>query len=487
MNKKLLFFLLIPFLGFSQVQIGQDIDGSTGDWSGYSVSLSAGGDILAIGAPKNSNNGNVNGCVRVFQNLSGNWTQIGQDIKGTILKGGTGVDISLSSDGKIIVIGSPWNNDNNISLGNVKVYQNVTGNWTQIGQDIFGKTAGDQLGYSVAISADGSVIAAGAPYAMSKGGKYSGKISVYRNIYNTWTQIGSDIDDGEMEGEFSGWDVKLSSDGNVLAVGTLRNATSSNAKGKVRVYRNISGTWTKIGNDIIAENAYDTSSYISLSENGNIVAIGSRENNGNGNRSGHVRVYSYNSGNWTKIGQDIDGEAPGNTSGVVSLSADGNIVAIGAPENGGNGANSGHVRIYKNFSGTWLKIGNDIDGKIAGELSGFSVSISSSGDKVAIGAYTSKTNGVFSGTVRVYDISNLSSNDFVLQNFNIYPNPTSDILSIDLENSLVLEKVTLYNNLGQLVKTATESVIDVSYLAKGLYFVEVNTNQGKATKKVIVN
>lgn len=27
MSKKLFFFLLVPFLGFSQVQIGQDIDG----------------------------------------------------------------------------------------------------------------------------------------------------------------------------------------------------------------------------------------------------------------------------------------------------------------------------------------------------------------------------------------------------------------------------------------------------------------------------
>ncbi len=92
-----------------------------------------------------------------------------------------------------------------------------------------------------------------------------------------------------------------------------------------------------------------------------------------------------------------------------------------------------------------------------------------------------------SGTARVYDIKNLlSNNEFVQQNFNIYPNPTSDVLNISLENNLVLEHVTIYNNLGQVVKTATENVIDVSHLAKGLYFVEVTTNQGKATKKVVV-
>ncbi len=87
----------------------------------------------------------------------------------------------------------------------------------------------------------------------------------------------------------------------------------------------------------------------------------------------------------------------------------------------------------------------------------------------------------------MYDISGiLSNNNFVSQNFNLYPNPTSDILNISLENNLVLEQVTFYNNLGQVVKTANENIIDVSYLVKGLYFVEVTTNQGKATKKVVV-
>lgn len=89
--------------------------------------------------------------------------------------------------------------------------------------------------------------------------------------------------------------------------------------------------------------------------------------------------------------------------------------------------------------------------------------------------------------MRIFDISGILSNDkFVSQNFNIYPNPTSDVLNISLENNLVLQEATIYNNLGQVVKTATENVIDVSQLAKGLYFVEVTTDQGKATKKVVV-
>ncbi|GIS21538.1 MAG: hypothetical protein CM15mP122_0440 [Bacteroidota bacterium] len=49
---------------------------------------------------------------------------------------------------------------------------------------------------------------------------------------------------------------------------------------------------------------------------------------------------------WTKLGQDIDGEAASDISGRgVSLSSDGSRVAIGAIHNDGNGSNSGHVRV----------------------------------------------------------------------------------------------------------------------------------------------
>ena len=69
---------------------------------------------------------------------------------------------------------------------------------------------------------------------------------------------------------------------------------------------------------------------------------------GGGKNSGTVKVYEINSGSWEQIGSDIYGEINGdNSGGSVSLSNDGTIVAIGARLNDGNGADSGHVRIYK--------------------------------------------------------------------------------------------------------------------------------------------
>ena len=85
-----------------------------------------------------------------------------------------------------------------------------------------------------------------------------------------------------------------------------------------------------------------------MSAEGTRVAIGAPNNDENGNGSGHVRIYDWNGTAWTQLGADIDGEATLDQSGsTVAMSAGGTHVAIGAPNNDGNGATSGHVRIYE--------------------------------------------------------------------------------------------------------------------------------------------
>jgi hypothetical protein len=87
---------------------------------------------------------------------------------------------------------------------------------------------------------------------------------------------------------------------------------------------------------------------VSLSADGNRLVISAGGNDGNGDASGHVRVYEWSDSTWTQLGADIDGEAAGDWSGAgsVSLSPDGNRLAIGAGGNDGNGDHSGHVRVY---------------------------------------------------------------------------------------------------------------------------------------------
>lgn len=406
--KKLLFlFILIPFINFGQVQIGQDIDGKYGGYqSGNSVSSSNNGSIVAIGSPFRGGAGATSsGYVRVYEDISGVWTQIGEDINGEAEYDRSGSSVSISSDGNIVAIGAPGNDDSGEDSGHVRVYQNISGVWTQIGEDINGEASEDASGSSVSLSSDGNILAIGAPYNDGNG-EDSGHVRIYQNISGVWTQIGQDIN-GEAAGDagfFTIMTISLSDDGNIVAIGAPGNDGNGQDSGHVRVYENILGVWTQIGQDIDGDAANNFSGTgVSISGNGNILAIGAPFNNGSGfeNFIGLVRIYENILGIWTQIGQDIYGNESLDFSGFsVSLSNNGNVLAIGAPYFNNNGGSSGFVHIYENISGVWTQIEQNINGGDLYGRSGWDVSLSSEGNKVVIG---SPNNTLNSGQVQVFE------------------------------------------------------------------------------------
>jgi hypothetical protein len=406
-NIKILFNLLFPLMLFSQTQLGGDIDGEAAGDSSRTVSFNDDGTIVAIGASSNDGNGSLSGHVRVYQYSGGSWTQLGGDIDGEAEYDNSGT-VSLSGNGIILAVGASSNDGNGSNSGHVRVYQYSGGSWTQLGSDIDGERNGDNSGSAISLSNDGTRVAIGAysnGYGISNSSR--GHVRIYEYSNGSWLQLGSDID-GEAKNNYFGTSVSFSSDGTTVAIGAKYNyGANGGDSGHVRVYQYSGGSWTQLGDDIDGEAEYDQSgTSVSLSSDGSIVAIGAEGNDGNGSNSGHVRVYQYSGGSWTQLGDDINGESSGDRSGSsVSLNGDGTMVAIGAYNNDGNGADSGHVRVYQYSGNSWIQFGADIDGENSGDWSGRYTSISNDGIRVAIGAQNNDGNGADSGHVRVYDFS----------------------------------------------------------------------------------
>jgi hypothetical protein len=170
------------------------------------------------------------------------------------------------------------------------------------------------------------------------------------------------------------------------------------------VYEWSSAGWVQRGADIDGEAPGDENGRsVALNADGAILAVGAPFNAGNGFGSGHVRVYEWSSAGWVQRGADIDGEAPGDENGwSVALSADGAILAVGAPFNAGNGFGSGHVRVYEWSSAGWVQRGADIDGEAPGDANGGSVALSADGAILAGDGYLNDDGGTSSGHVRVF-------------------------------------------------------------------------------------
>jgi cytoskeletal protein CcmA (bactofilin family) len=296
-----------------------------------------------------------------------------------------------------------------ISLNSLHVYGNfiVDGLWVQLGQDIDGEEANDRSGRSVSINADGTIVAIGAFRNDGVAGTDSGHTRVYKYNDISWVQLGQDID-GEDAGDWSGYSVSINADGTIVAIGAeSAGGAGGFQSGHTRVYKYNDISWVQLGQDIDGESNNDHSGHsVSINYDGTIVATGAYWDDGNGADSGHTRVYKYNDISWVQLGQDIDGEAGRDESGTsVSINADGTIVAIGAEK---NSSNRGHTRVYKYNDISWVKLGQDIDGEGVNNFSGASVSINSDGTIVAIGAYYNSDVGTYSGHTRVYKYNNTS-------------------------------------------------------------------------------
>jgi heat shock protein HslJ len=92
----------------------------------------------------------------------------------------------------------------------------------------------------------------------------------------------------------------------------------------------------------------------------------------------------------------------------------------------------------------------------------------------------------YPGYLATYRNVSLSSLEQSLAVLKIYPNPVSDQLFISNRNSKDLD-IVIYDILGKQVlqKKSIEQSVDVSNLLDGIYFLEINSDNGMRIEKII--
>jgi len=457
-------------------QVGETLDGNTGSSErfGRAVSLSEDGNTLAVGAYRDGEVYNTTfgwlderGAVRIYEKQADAWV-LQTEIDGIEPGENFGRSISLSSDGNTLVVGAPnagngttteWS-ISTTETGVVRVYSKIDNTWTQTGSDIVGENTGEYFGFSVDISDDGNTISAGA-YRYSNN---TGATRVYTNIEGTWTEV-ADIN-GSDEGDDAGYAVSLSHDGTTLAVGSYAHDSD---KGTTRVYRDNSGTWSQIGSDIDGENTGDKAGFsVSLSEDGNALAIGAPANTSD---DGTAYVYEYASGVWGVNAQLNGATGEGNEFGTqVSLNKEGSRVAVSATAFDWS---NGVVKVYENQSNTWTQIGDDI---LSGASTfdfvffGRGLALSGDGNTIAIGADAANNNDGFL-KVFEYPEATASTNDFTL----------NDIL-FSVENGTIY---TADNITVNIFDFAGKSIANQNL--HGLYVVQfIDENNQTLIKKLLI-
>ncbi len=442
------------------VQKGLDIDGEAADdLSGWSVSMPD-KHTVAIGSRWNDGiNGSNSGHVRIYRwnvNNGGFWEQKGMDIDGEAAYDISGWSVSMP-DSNVVAIGAYQNDGNWYDAGNVRIYRWSGSAWVQKGLDIDGEVQMDYSGYSVSMP-DSNTVAIGA-YFNDGNGNNSGHVRIYHWNGITWTQKGSDID-GEYANDESGSSVSMP-DSNTVAIGAIFNDGNGFNSGHGRIYRWNGNVWVQKGNDIDGEAAADQSGVSVSMPDSNTIAIGAMANAGNGFNSGHARIFHWNGNAWVQKGNDIDGEVAEDLSGLSVSMPDSNTVAISAIANDGNGFDAGHVRIFRWNGIAWIQKGIDIDGEAMYDQSGYSISMPDS-NTIAIGAPRNNGSGNLAGHTRVYSFCSPVASTFSVSSCFSYTWPLD---STTYTNSTNGPAVTLLSTEGcdsVVTLNLTINTVDVS-------------------------
>ena len=392
-DRIIFFILLMPFLfsqntSLAQYQIGQDLYGDNAqDRFGNEVSISGDGKVMAIGSSGSS--GNDRYC-KIYKKSNCAWVE---DVK--INVGLNRVRLALSNDGKRIIIGVPDKVAPSMGdAGAVYVFDNINNDWELVGMPIIGQIFNAGFGEVVSMSGDGKIIACDYDYLKEK----DGRTEIFELINNNWVQIGDDIvgentDDAALRAAQSER-LALSYDGSIVAIGAAGGDENGQESGHVRVFKNINSSWNQLGANIFGTQTRENfGSSVSLSHQGKMIAIGA-----SGSGVG-FKTFEFNDTSWLQIGQPMSGA--NYSKGNCTISSDGSIVALG------NGGSEGSVNVFKNINGVWTTICQTINGDAAGDYFGYSISLSDSGDILAIGAYSNDFNGSTSGQVKVFNVKNV--------------------------------------------------------------------------------
>ena len=391
-----------------------DADGKPGARFGDSVSASANGGVIAVGAPANAYE---KGAAHVFVKPSGGWASAASSIELTAADGeyggafgdSFGTTVSVSGDGAKILVGALENGE---SQSGAYLFAKPASGWASASASAIGVNGlSDRRGWSVSLNSDGSAFAMGAPgadfgegdvvfYEKIAGGRYEGAIH----------SLSGD------NGDLFGASVSVSEDMSAIAVGARYRDDNGKDAGAVYVFGKPTAGWTSATSTPAKLTASDGAwrdrfgISVDVSDNGGVIVVGAH---GDDSGKGAAYVFTKPLAGWgtgaitasakltASDGADFD------RFGVsAAVSGDGGVVVVGASDDDRKGA--AYVFVKPAFGGWGTSPLTETAKLTASDGAtddnfGVSVAISADGGGVAVGAPDHVVSaGVSSGAAYVF-------------------------------------------------------------------------------------
>ena len=375
-------FLVTP-TSYPSIQQGEKIIGVTGNTqNGYSVAISADGNTAIVGGKQVGGN---KANVYIYKRINSVWTQEGSPLFGVNTQ--QAYSVAISADGNTAIAGSHSDNSNQ---GAAWIFVRVNGIWNLQGSKLVGKNniGAAQQGFSVAISADGNTAVVGGK--QNNGGE--GAIWIFKRNSSVWTEEGNNLFAGGSIGNAQlGYSLAISANGKIIVAGANQD---NNGKGAAWVFIKTENGWMQKGPKLKASDVISTSnlgSSVSINADGKRIVVGGNKTIDGG--AGAI-VFDSEDNGWSTF--PLIGVTAGNDIQLgksVAISADGNTILVGGPQSNNN---KGAVWTFiRSDIGVWKEQPTNLSGKNAtgNTLFGSSIALSADANTAIVGGPGDNTTG----------------------------------------------------------------------------------------------
>ncbi|HEY2354085.1 MAG TPA: PASTA domain-containing protein [Gaiellaceae bacterium] len=333
-------------------------------WLGYSVAVSADRTTALVGAPL-AHGGK--GAAYVFHTAdAGSWSSTGIPTatltakKGSFVTALSGIGVALSADGMTAFVGSP-ESFSGATIGAVSVFHAPAEDaWASSPKPtaILKATGYSEMGYSVAVSPDGTTLVAGAPRANGSAGEAEVFHVASEGAWASTSTPSAVLSNAAQSSEdtYTGYAVAISGDGTTVLVSNDDGGSAYLYHASAADSWASSSTPTAILTDATDSADDDFGRFLALSADGTVALVSAPPNTSHSN--GRVDVFhSSTAAAWattsTPTATLTKAGAPGDDffGSSVALSADGTVALVGA---GGVNKRHGAAYIYRaSGEGAW--------------------------------------------------------------------------------------------------------------------------------------
>ena len=372
-------------------------DGAANDRFGSSLSLS--GDRALVGARFDDDNGSNSGSAYVFDFDGSSW---GETVKLTASDGAEfdtfGWSVSLSGDRALI--GAFFDDDNGSDSGSAYMFDFDGAAWTETAKLTAGDgAASDQFGFAVSLSGDRALVGANQD---DDNGISSGSAYVFDFNGTTWTETTKlTASDGAVSDKF-GFTVSLS--GDRALVGAFSDDDNGSDSGSAYVLDFDGLNWSQTAKLTASDGAAGDNFGLSVSLSGGRALVGASKDDDNGSDSGSAYVFDFNGTAWSETTKLLPADGATGDEFGVSVSLSGDRALVGASFDDDNGSFSGSAYVFDFNGTTWTETAK-LTASDGAASDRFGESVSLSGARVLVGAFSDDDNGSVSGSAYVFDFN----------------------------------------------------------------------------------